>query len=101
VRTAEVTIETEENIVVRTAGRRTSMWCSCCRRKVEMVTPEQAAAIANVSPRTIYRWVEGERVHLNEVSIGSIFICLGSLRGAIAAAAKTPDTQTVKGVSHD
>src|SRR6267143_734536 len=59
VRTAEVTIETEEQIVLRSTGRNTTlMWCPACRRQVEMATPEEAAQIGDVSARTIYRCVE-------------------------------------------
>jgi len=79
VRTAEVTIETEENVVLRTTkGRQTSlMWCPACRRQVEMVTPEQAAEIAGVSTRTIYRWVEGGSVHFNEDN-GRLWVCVAA-----------------------
>src|SRR5579859_5365566 len=68
VRTAEVTIETEENIVLRaSSGQPTPfMWCPSCRRQVGMVTPEDAARIAGVTPRTIYRWVEAGNVHFIE-----------------------------------
>jgi hypothetical protein len=65
VRTAEVTIETEEKTTLRDSQERRSalMWCPACRRQVEMVTPEQAARIAGVNERTIYRWVESGKLH--------------------------------------
>jgi hypothetical protein len=69
VRTAEVTIETEERIVLRSSdGRPAFLWCPRCRREVEMVTPEQAAQIAKVSTRTIYGWIESSTVHFVEDS---------------------------------
>lgn len=81
VRTAEVTIETEESIVLRASqDRRCSvMWCPNCRRQVEMVTPERAAKIAGVSERTIYRWVEGGKLHFIE-NAGHLLICVPALR---------------------
>src|SRR5260370_8441334 len=80
VRTAEVTIETEESVVLRTAkGQQTSlMWCPACCRQVEMVTPEQAAQIVGVSTRTISRWVEAENLHFNEVPNRPPLVCLNS-----------------------
>src|SRR5579859_1604912 len=83
VRTAEMTIETEENVVLRGSAnqRATLMWCPSCRRKVEMVTPEQAARSAGVSTRTIYRWVEAEKLHFSEARDASLLICLDSLTG--------------------
>lgn len=81
VRTAEVTIETEESVVLRnTKGRQTSlMWCPICRLQVEMATPEQAAQIAGVTTRTIYRWVEAERIHFVEARDAPLLICKTSL----------------------
>lgn len=80
VRAAEVTIETEESTLVRTTkGRQTSlMWCPACRRQVEMITPEQAARIAGVSTRTIYRLIESGSVHFIEKS-GDLWICFSVL----------------------
>lgn|SRR5215471_1198796 len=76
VRTAEVTIETEESVVLRGVANQhaTLMWCASCRRRVEMVRPERAAQIARVTERTIYRWVEAETVHFQEVH-GQLLIC--------------------------
>jgi excisionase family DNA binding protein len=80
-----VTIETQESVVLRTAkGQQTSlMWCPGCCRQVEMVTPEQAAQIAGVSTRTIYRWIESGRVHFIEKS-GDLRICFSLLRVCVA-----------------
>jgi predicted site-specific integrase-resolvase len=40
-----------------------------------MVTPDAAAAIAHVSPRTIYRWIELGKVHFAETPEGLLGIC--------------------------
>ena len=75
-----MTIETEESIVLR--GRQaqspTLMWCSACHRQVEMVTPEQAAQIAGVTERTIYRWVEAGTVHFVE-DCEHLLICASAI----------------------
>lgn len=75
-----MTIETEEKIVLSAIkGRQTAlMWCPACRRQVEMVTPEQAAKVAGVSTRTIYRWIEANAVHFLEDS-GHICVCVSAL----------------------
>jgi hypothetical protein len=80
IRTTEVTIETEQNIVLRaTPDRRSSLvWCPACRRQVAMVAPEQAAQLLSVSPRTIYRWVDVGSVHFVE-NFGHLLICLPAL----------------------
>ena len=76
----EVTIQTREVILVRRAPARTRAFCPACETQATMVAPEEAARIAGVSPRTIYRWVEAERVHYVENSEGDLRICSASLR---------------------
>ena len=44
-----------------------------------MVMPDEAGAIARVSSRTIYRWVEDAKVHFLERHDGLLLICLNSL----------------------
>jgi hypothetical protein len=43
-----------------------------------MAAPEHAAAVARVTVRTIYRWVEEEKVHFTESHDGSVSVCLRS-----------------------
>lgn len=82
IKTAEVTIETEERTVLPSGRERRStlMLCPACRRQVEMVTPEHAAWVAGVRPRTIYRWVEAGAIHFIE-DRGHLLICLPALSG--------------------
>jgi excisionase family DNA binding protein len=58
--------------------------CPDCGAPSEMLTPESAAEMAGVSPRTVYRWVETGRVHFTERPDGRLFVCLTSLHGARA-----------------
>ena len=44
-----------------------------------MGTPDEAAILAHVSSRTIYRWVEAETIHFAETPDGLLLICLNSL----------------------
>ena len=83
IRTAEVTIETEENIVsCSSQEQRSSLtWCSECRRQVAMVSAEQAAQIMGVRPRVLYSWVESRKVHFSETREGLLLVCPNSLTG--------------------
>jgi hypothetical protein len=47
-----------------------------------MVAPEHAAAVAHVTVRVIYRWVELGLVHYQEGPEGSLAVCLKSLPAA-------------------
>jgi hypothetical protein len=44
-----------------------------------MITPSEAVMLTHVSARTIYRWVEAEKIHFAETSEGLLLICLNSL----------------------
>ena len=76
IRVAEVTIETEENIVLRkavnrgadTEVRRVTQrgWCATCQCAGERITPLQAAQIAGTTEQEIHRWVESGTVHVSE-----------------------------------
>lgn len=44
-----------------------------------MITPDEAAALCEVSTRTVYRWLEQGSIHFSETEAGSLFICLRSL----------------------
>jgi excisionase family DNA binding protein len=55
-------------------------WCEDCGRKVQMLTPDQAAAIANVSSRTIYRRVDAGEMHYTETAEGFLLVCPNSIR---------------------
>jgi len=44
-----------------------------------MVAPEEAAALARTSTRTIYRWVEAGLLHYVETPGGGLLVCIHSL----------------------
>jgi hypothetical protein len=44
-----------------------------------MLIPEAAAAVAQVSLRAIYRWVEKGELHFAETPEGALLICQDSL----------------------
>jgi len=58
-----ITIETERVLIVKKREGSVLTWCSTCAQQVPMVRVDEAATIARVSSRTVYRWVESDKVH--------------------------------------
>ena len=83
-RRIEIVTEVEREIVVTRRSVRVR-YCKACGGETPMVTPELAADQAAVTVRTIYRWVEAERVHFIETPDGRLLICLNGpgLRGDV------------------
>ena len=79
-RRTAITIETDRVFVIRRRGGSVLAWCAECAEQVKMVTPDEAAVFSRVSSRTIYRWVEAEKLHFEETPDGVLFICLSSLQ---------------------
>lgn len=68
-------------MLIRSRGSAPALaWCAECGARVTMLTPEEAAAIGQVTPRTIYRRVEAGLLHFNEGADGHLSICCASLR---------------------
>ena len=78
-RTTEIKVESEEIFLLRSLQKPIRAWCTKCAAEVRVVSPEEAARVAGVDTRTIYRWVEAGKVHFAEVADGKMFICLQSL----------------------
>lgn len=71
-----ITSETHEVLVVRRPlSPAIRIWCPVCAEELDMLKPEEAAAVANVNTRTIYAWVETGRIHHTETSGGEVLIC--------------------------
>jgi hypothetical protein len=78
-RKTKITIETERHLSISRSNLGVVSRCDQCREDVRMLRPEVAATMADVSVRTIYRWVEAEKVHYKETPDGLLLICLNSL----------------------
>lgn len=79
-RKTEKTVEIHEFYIVRSASGSLPALCGeCAAGDAIMIAPEQAAAVAHVPARTIYRWVEAGMVHYQAQSDGSLTVCLKSL----------------------
>ena len=75
----EITIETDRILVLSKHKVSIVSWCRECRQQIKMVTVDEAAIIAGVSPRAIYRRVEAQAVHFLERADGLLLICPKSL----------------------
>ena len=77
-RRMEITVETRQ-LVIRRRTNRAPAWCAECSAAAHWVTPEEAAALAGVTTRSIYRWVEAGHLHFLEAAEPSPLLCLYSL----------------------
>ena len=77
-RRMKITVERERLLVV-SRQKRSESWCAECSATVTMLGPVEAAAVAAVSDRTIFRQIESHRLHFTETSHGAVLICLNSL----------------------
>ena len=72
-------IETHQVVTIRARGSRLSLWCAGCAAPSDMITPDEAAALRQVSPGTIARWLDATLMHSGENYDGSRVVCLASL----------------------
>ena len=78
-RRTEITIETERVAVVTTRREIVPSWCDGCAAEVELIGSREAAALAQVSERTIHHWVDAGRLHYSESPAGALYVCVASL----------------------
>jgi len=78
IRRTEITIEKHRTLSIRRRQNFSRHWCEECLAEVQVITPDEAALIANVSSRTIYRWIEEAKIHFTE-DAGILMICAASL----------------------
>jgi len=84
-RRTEITVETDEIVVISGTRRAVQAWCPECDEAVRMITPDEAAALASASSRTIYQAVEDGRLHNIETTDGVLLVCLKSLSRSFGA----------------
>lgn len=74
----EITFEMERLVIVGSQWG-SLQWCDNCHRSVDMMTTDQAAILARVNSRTIFRWADSGRLHSAETPQGLLLICPNSL----------------------
>ena len=75
-RKTEKAVEIHEVYVIRTTSGSMPALCDKCSSGDAL---EQAAALAHVPLRSIYRGVESDLVHYRERADGSLLVCLNSV----------------------
>lgn len=78
-RMTKITLETERIIWLRQRRGFAPVWCAGCGDKTRMVSADEAALLTRMSARTLYRWIEAERIHFTETPDGLLMVCLKSL----------------------
>ena len=74
----EISLEIEEAVTLH-ARRAVVAECRQCRKPVRMVALNEAAIIARLSAREVYRLVEDGQLHSMEDRNGLLFVCVASL----------------------
>jgi hypothetical protein len=73
-----IKVKTRKISVIRRAHDGIEVWCEACAASVPMFLPERVAALAETTPREIYRRVEEGLVHFVETDSGELLICSNS-----------------------
>lgn len=79
----EITVETHRLTVIRHPRPAQRVWCVGCAEVVKTLSAEEAAAVAGLNARAIYRQAEAGRFHFTESPAGLLRICLNSFLQAI------------------
>jgi len=78
-RTARITVETERLLVISRAKESIESWCAQCGEESNFIAVDEAAAVAGVSERTVFRRAEAGAIHLLETADGKARFCLNSI----------------------
>lgn len=76
-RRTEITVETR-SLVLRGARQHAPLYCTTCSFPTLLIAPDEAAGLADVSTRVIYRFVETGQLHYRETA-GRLLVCPNSL----------------------
>ena len=80
-RKTAVMVQTHQVTTVHLTRASVRAWCGLCRAEVLMLTPDEAAALAQSTARDIYRRVEAGELHSIEMDDGALRVCVNSLGG--------------------
>jgi hypothetical protein len=98
-RRVEITVEREVISVFHQSSSFAGL-CVQCGRDVLKLTPESAAAASGITPREIYRWIDEQKLHFDELPTGQVFVCSESLGALTHAPQRSPgEAQLKKGLS--
>jgi hypothetical protein len=76
----EITVETDQIMVVRKRQRQVRSWCPECGREVDMVDLKEAESLTGM-PQAMFSCGVGDRGwHWSQAEDGSTLVCVASLR---------------------
>jgi hypothetical protein len=78
----EIHFEVEEAVAIRTRSVLIA-YCQGCRKQARMIGANEAAVMARLSARDIYRAVESGQLHFTEDQGGLLYVCADSLKRLI------------------
>lgn len=79
IRRTRTTVETRDVVTLRGPAAAMELHCPACGRVVRMLPPEEAAALAGVSVRALFRRMEAGGLHYAESPAGRVFVCSQSI----------------------
>ena len=77
-RRIEFTVAARQTLVVRRSTNDGQL-CAECAAPSQMLTPIEAAALAGLGQRELFRQIEAGLVHYAEMPEGALLICVASL----------------------
>ena len=78
-KSVEVAVQKRRVVIINRPFVSLQKSCDRCTEPSGMITPDEAAALCDVSTRTIYRWLESGVIHFSETAEEGLLICLSSL----------------------
>ena len=75
----EAPVQKREVVIINRPFVSPQKSCDRCTKPSGMITPDEAAALCEVSTRTIYQWLELGAIHFSETASEGLLICLSSL----------------------
>ena len=75
----EIVVEREQVLVIRKLDGGAPQYCPTCGNQSQMVSVDEAASIAHMPARAIYRQVESRQAHFMETADGQLLICINPL----------------------
>ena len=78
-KSVEVAMKKRRAVIINRSFVSPQKRCDRCTEPSGMITPDEAAALCEVSTRTIYQWLESGAIHFSETASEGLLICLSSL----------------------
>jgi len=78
-RRIEITVEEQRVVLVSNRKVLVAAWCGSCGLRSTFISPAEAARLAGMSAREIYRRIEADDLHSLDTEDGDLLVCRNSL----------------------